>query len=319
MANNLKDSRILITGGAGLVGSHTCDLLIQEQPKEIIVVDNFSRGTKANLEAALKSGIVKIIEGDIRNSQTVDNALEGIDYCFHLAAIRITECAKEPRKCIETLVNATFNVLESCVKHKVKKILLASSASVYGMADNFPTQECHHPYNNRTIYGAAKVFNEQLARSFNEMHGLDYIALRYFNIYGPRMDAFGKYTEVLIKWLDCINANEPPKIYGDGLASMDFIFVKDVARANILAMKADIADMVFNIASSVETNLKELLGILLKVSGSPLKPVYMEERKVNPVKRRWASTELAQKYLSFKANFSLEQGLRELIEWHKKL
>lgn len=317
--HTLKNTRILVTGGAGLVGSHTCDLLIREQPKEIIILDDFSRGTLHNINSALKSGIVKVITGDIRNVQTVHDLSCGVDYCFHLAAIRITECAQAPRKCVETLADGTFNVLEACVKNKVKKIVAASSASVYGMADIFPTEESHHLYNNRTIYGAAKVFNEQLLRSFNEMYGLDYVALRYFNIYGPRMDAMGKYTEVLIKWMDCLETKVPPTIFGDGLTSMDFVFIKDVARANILAMQSDASDMVFNIASGQETTLKELLCMFLKLTNSSLKPVHQEERKVNPVKRRLASTESAQKYLNFKAEVTLEDGLKELVQWYKNL
>lgn len=314
--HNLKDSRILITGGAGLVGSHTCDLLIRESPKEIIIFDNFSRGVRDNIKDALASGIVKVIEGDIGDPKLIEKSLEGIDYCFHLAAIRITECAQEPRKCLDTLVNGTFNVFDACVKHKVKKTLFASSASVYGMAEAFPTDERHHHYNNRTLYGASKVFGEQIARSFNDMFGFNYTALRYFNIYGPRMDAFGKYTEVLIKWMDCIEADETPKVYGDGLTSMDFVYVKDVARANCLAMKSDASDMVFNVASGVETNLNELLDKLLIAMGSILKPVYVEERKVNAVRRRLASTKLALKHLQFKAEYSLDEGLRELVNWY---
>lgn len=317
--HNLKNKRIMVTGGAGLVGSHTCDLLIKEQPKEIIIFDDFSRGTRQNIEDALKSGIVKVVEGDIRDIQMVHDVFFGIDYCFHLAAIRITECAQEPRKCMETLVNGTFNVLEACVKNKVKKVVAASSASVYGMAEVFPTKEAHHLYNNRTIYGAAKVFNEQLLRSFNEMYGLDYVALRYFNIYGPRMDAVGKYTEVLIRWMDCLEANIPPKIFGDGLTSMDFIFIRDIARANILAMQNNASDMVFNIASGKETTLRELSDIFLKLTKSFLKPVYQEERKVNAVRRRLALTELAQEHINFRAEVTLEEGIKELIEWHKSL
>ena len=317
--NNLKNSRILITGGAGLVGSHTCDLLLRELPDEIVIFDNFSRGTKKNIEDALVSGIVKVVEGDIGNYQLLEKSLKGIDYCFHLAAIRITECAQDPKKCLEVLVDGTFNVAEACVKQGIKKIVAASSASVYGMAQEFPTDEMHHPYNNRTIYGASKVFNENLLRSFNDMYKLDYIALRYFNIYGPRMDAHGKYTEVLIRWMECIVRNEPPQIFGDGLSSMDFVFVKDVARANILAMKSQYSDKFFNIASGVETNLNELLSELLKVMGSSLEPVYRDERKVNPVRKRLASIRLAEKYLNFNAEHALDQGLRELVEWWKKI
>lgn len=315
--HNLAGSRILITGGAGLVGSHTCDLLIKEHPQEIIIFDNFSRGTKKNIEGALSSGLVRVIEADIKDSKRLLASLSGVDYCFHMAAIRITECAEQPRKCLEVLVEGAFNVLEACVRQKIKKIIVASSASVYGMADVFPTEESHHPYNNRTIYGAAKSFNEQLLRAFSAMYGIDYVALRYFNVYGPRMDIYGRYTEVLIRWLDCIDQNLPPRIYGDGLTSMDFIYAKDVARANILAIKSDVKDMVFNIASGKETNLKELLSTILSLTGSDLVPIFEEERKVNPVRRRLASLKLAEKYLNFKPEYTLEEGLKELIAWRK--
>lgn len=316
---DLTNSRILITGGAGLIGSHTCDLLIKERPKEVLIIDNFSRGSKANLKEALKSGIVKVIEGDIRDERLIRKAFKGIDYCFHFAAIRVTECAQEPKKCMEIMVEPIYHILDTCVREKIKKVVLASSAIIYGLAESFPTKESHHPYGNRNIFGAAKLFNEQLLRSFYEMHDLEYVALRYFNVYGPRMDVSSKYTEVMVRWLNSIRTNESPKIFGDGLTTIDFIYVKDVARANILAMKSEVKDMFFNIGSGTETSLKETLDVLLRLSQSRFRPVYQEERKVNPVRRRLASTELAKKYLGFQAQYELEDGLRELIEWHKKL
>ena len=203
----------------------------------------------------------------------------GSDIVFHQAALRITHCAAEPRLALEVMIDATFDLLEMCAEHEVEKVVAASSASIYGMAQRFPTTEAHHPYDNRTLYGAAKLFNEGLLRSFNDMYGLDYVALRYFNVYGPRMDIHGKYTEVLIRWMERIDAGEPPLIFGDGCQTMDFVHVLDVARANLLAAKAPVTDAVFNVGTGVETNLIELAARLAKVMGRPhLRPQFLPER-----------------------------------------
>ncbi|KOP25821.1 NAD-dependent epimerase [Hapalosiphon sp. MRB220] len=311
----MQNSRVLITGGAGLVGSHIADLLVKEGVAEIIVLDNFTRGRLANLSWTKENGPLVIVEGDIRDQKLLGEVMQGVDYVFHQAAIRITQCAEEPRLALEVLADGTFNVLEAAVKAKVKKVVAASSASIYGMAEDFPTTESHHPYNNRTLYGAAKVFNEGLLRSFYEMYGLDYVALRYFNVYGPRMDIYGVYTEVLIRWMDRIAAGQPPLIFGDGKQTMDFVYIEDIARANILAAKADVTDEVFNVASGVESSLNDLAYSLAKVMGSDLQPEYGPERKVNPVQRRLADVSKAQKLLSFAAEVSLEEGLRRLVNW----
>ena len=216
---------------------------------------------------------------------------------------------------LEVLADGTFNVLEAAVNARVKKVVAASSASIYGLADEFPTTEKAHPYNNRTLYGAAKVFNEGLLRSFNDMYGLDYVGLRYFNVYGPRMDTHGAYTEVLIRWMDRIAAGQHPLILGDGNQTMDFVYVEDIARANILAMKSDVSDDVFNVASGVETSLNDLAYALLDVMGSDLKPQYGPARKVNPVPRRLADTRHAARSIGFRAQMSLEDGLRRLVDW----
>jgi UDP-glucose 4-epimerase len=216
---------------------------------------------------------------------------------------------------LEVLVDGTFNVLEAAVETGVKRIVAASSASIYGMADDFPTSERHHPYNNRTLYGAAKAFNEGLLRSFNDMYGLSYVALRYFNVYGPRMDVYGAYTEVLIRWMERIAQGLPPLILGDGTQTMDFVYVEDIARANVLAMQSDVTDEVFNVATGIETSLNELARQLLTVMGSALQPEYGPPRAVNPVPRRWASTEKADKLLGFKAQTTVEEGLRRLVGW----
>jgi UDP-glucose 4-epimerase len=310
----MKNKRILITGGAGLIGSHIADLVAPEAA-EIVVLDNFVRGRRENLESAMQKGRVTIVEGDLLDRPLVNRLMDGIDVVFHQAAIRITQCAEEPRLAVDVLVNGTFNVLEAAVAAKVSKVVAASSASVYGLAEVFPTTESHPPYANRTIYGASKVFNEGMLRSFNDMYGLNYVALRYFNVYGPRMDVFGAYTEVLIRWMERIAAGQEPLILGARTQSLDFVHVHDIARANVLAAKADVSDEVFNVASGTETSLRELAEMLQKVMGAPAGLEFGPARKTNPVPRRLASTDKAERMLGFKSTVSLEDGLKGLVEW----
>src|SRR5215204_3877699 len=297
MENSLRGSRVLITGGAGAIGSNLCDLVVQAGAREIVVLDNFVRGRRDNLTWAEANGPVAVVEGDIRDRELVDELTEGIDVVFHQAAIRITQCAEEPRLAKEVMVDGTYNVLESAVRHDVRKVVAASSASVYGLATTFPTSESHHPYANDTLYGAAKVFNEGLLRSFHAMYGLDYVALRYFNVYGPRMDVHGLYTEVLVRWMERIQSGTAPLILGDGLQTMDFVHVHDVARANMMAARAAVSDEVFNIASGVETSLLDLAETLLRVMGSHLSVDHGPARAVNGVTRRLADTRKAAEML----------------------
>jgi UDP-glucose 4-epimerase len=312
----IKGSHILVTGGCGLIGSTTIDLLLQDySPDRIAILDNLERGTLANVEEALKDPRVILVRGDIRDVETVRSAMQGIDAVIHMATLRITACAAEPREALTVMCDGSFNVLEAAQTAGVKKVVTASSASIYGLAETFPTPETHHPYNNRTWYGATKIMLEGLLRSFSDMYGLPYVVLRYFNVYGPRMDIHGRYTEVLIRWMERIAAGQPPLILGDGTQTMDFVYVDDVARANILALQSDVTDDVFNVASGRETSLNELAGILLKVMDSDLKPEYAPERKVNPVPRRLADTRKAQQTLGFRTEVSLEDGLRRLLEW----
>lgn len=311
---SLKDKRILVTGGAGFVGSHIVDQLLEEGCRGIVVIDNMIRGRRENLGKA--NGHVDLIESDIRDRNLMERLVARADIVFHQAALRITHCAAEPRLAMEVMANATFDILELCARHGVEKLVVASSASVYGMADTFPTAESQNPYNNRTLYGAAKAFNEALLRSFNEMYGLRYVALRYFNVYGPRMDIHGKYTEVLIRWMECIDAGKRPTIFGNGLQTMDFVHVRDVARANVMAAKAEVSDMVFNVGSGVETSLVSLVGLLLKTMGRDnLRPQFGPERQVNSVSRRLADTDAARRLLGFETSVPLERGLAELVEW----
>ena len=311
----MRNERILVTGGAGLVGSHIVDELVRGGAERILVFDKLTRGRRENLAWALRNGPVTIVEGDIRDGGRLAEVMHGVDVVFHQAAIRITQCAEEPRLAFEVMVEGTFNLLEAAAHAGVEKVIVASSASVYGMAETFPTPETHHPYDNRTLYGDAKLFNESVARSFHEMYGLDYVALRYFNVYGPRMDIHGQHTEVLIRWIDRIAAGEAPLILGDGTQTMDFVHVRDVARANILAARSDVTDEVLNVGSGVETSLNELALALLRVFGSELEPEHGPERAVNPVPRRLADTTKARRLLGFEASIDLEPGLRELVDW----
>lgn len=314
----IPGNSFLITGGAGLMGSHIADRLVAGGAAKVILLDNFVRGGMHNIEHLLQNPQVQLVRGDIRDLDLLMKLAEGIDGLFHMAALRITACAVNPREAMEVMLVGTHNVLQTVVEKKVGRLLYASSASVYGLADTFPTTEKHHPYNNRTYYGAAKIAGEGMARSYAEMYGISYVALRYFNVYGPRMDIHGKYTEVLIRWLDRIEAGQPPLIFGDGLQTMDMISIDDVTDANMLAMQSDVTDEVFNVASGSETSLLGLLQALLKITGSGLEPEFQPERSVNPVPRRLADTSKAEKLLGFKAKVDVEEGLRRLLAWRNE-
>lgn len=313
---NLDHTTIVVTGGCGLIGSTTIDLLLREHDvRRIIVLDNLSRGSLANLADALGDSRVSLVEGDIRDRDTVWHAISGADAVLHMAALRITACAEAPREAMEVMCNGTFNVVEAAQAAGVRKIVAASSASIYGLAQQFPTPESHHPYGNRTWYGAAKMMLEGLLRSFNEMHGLPYVALRYFNVYGPRMDTHGKYTEVLIRWMERLEECQRPIIMGDGMQTMDMIHVEDVARANVLALASEFSDEVFNVGSGVETSLLGLAQTLARVMGRSAEMEYAPERKVNGVRRRVADITHAESRLGFRARVPLEEGLKELVAW----
>lgn len=311
----LDGASILVTGGAGTVGSTLVDALLEAGAARIDVLDNLVRGRRANLAGALRTGQVELVDGAIQDRDLVNDLTKGKDLVFHQAAIRITQCAEEPRLALEVLVDGTFNVLEAAAGHKVDKLVGASSASVYGMADEFPTPERHHHANNDTFYGAAKSFNEGMARSFRTMTGLNYVMLRYFNVYGPRMDVHGLYTEVLVRWMERIMDGRAPLIFGDGLQTMDFIHTADVARANVLAAGSDVGEGVYNVASGTETSLLEMAQALLRVMGSDLHVEHGPGRQVNGVVRRLADTSAAARDLGFKAEVELEEGLRGLVDW----
>lgn len=311
----LTGASVLVTGGAGTIGSTIVDQLLDQGVGRIVVLDNLVRGREHNLLGALADSRTELVVGDLRDRDLVHDLTKGTDVVFHQAAIRITQCAEEPRLALDVLVSGTFTVLEAAAEHRVDKVIAASSASVYGMAEQFPTSERHHHHNNDTFYGAAKSFNEGMLRSFRAMYGMRYVALRYFNVYGPRMDVHGLYTEVLVRWMERISDGLPPLIFGDGSQTMDFAYTEDIARANVLAALSDIDEGVYNIASGSETSLLELADALLRVMDSPLSVEHGPERAVNGVARRLADTSAAWSDLGFRTEVGVEDGLRELVKW----
>jgi len=312
---SLRGATALVTGGAGTIGSSVVDQLLDAGVAEVRVLDNLVRGRRANLRDALDDPRTRLVEGDIRDRDLVHDLTQGSDLVFHLAAIRITQCAEEPRLANEVLIDGTFNVVEAAADHRVGKIIASSSASLYGLAEEFPTTERHHPWNNDTFYGWAKVMNEGMLKSFRAMQGLDYVALRYFNVYGPRMDIHGLYTEVLIRWMQRIAAGQPPLIFGDGAQTMDFVFTTDIAHANLLAAASDVTEGVYNIASEQETSLRGLAEALLRTMGSDLAIEFGPARQVNGVTRRLASTAAARHDLGWTATIGLDEGLHRLVDW----
>jgi UDP-glucose 4-epimerase len=313
---DIEDASILVTGGAGMIGSATIDLLLKQySPARITILDNLVRGSLANVKHALTDPRVRFVKGDVCDVDAVRRTTEGVDAVIHLAALRITACAADTRLAMNVMCNGSFNVVDAAREFGVKKVVAASSASIYGLADSFPTREDHHAYNNHTWYGASKVMLEGLLRSYHSMFGLSYVALRYFNVYGPRMDTHGKFTEVLIRWMDRIAAGQAPLILGDGKQTMDFVYIDDVARSNVLALASDLDDEVFNVASGTETSLQELSAALLRVMGSAQVPEYGPERNINAVTRRLASTAKAESRLGFRTKIDLEEGLERLVKW----
>jgi UDP-glucose 4-epimerase len=311
----LKDSRILVVGGAGFIGSHIVDQLLPDQPAEIRVLDNLVRGKYENLAHALASPIVKLIPGSITDLSTVRDAMTGCDYVVHLAALWLGECVSNPRAALDVNVVGTYNVMEACRDLNVKRVVYSSSASVYGNALTTPMTE-DHPFNNRTFYGATKIAGEQFFRAFNDMHKLNYLGLRYMNVYGPRMDYKGTYVSVIMKVLDKIEAGQRPVIHGDGSQAYDFVHVDDVARANILALKSDATDAFLNVGTGTKTTINDLVQRLLRLTGSKIQPEYLPQEHIF-VTNRLGCTAKARQLIGFSAQRDLDDGLRSVVDWRK--
>jgi UDP-glucose 4-epimerase len=312
---SLAGARVLLTGGAGVVGSTLVDRLAALDLREIVVLDDLSRGSATNLAGALERGSVHFVEGDVRDRPLVEELTRGMDVVFHLAAMRLPHCVEDPRLALEVMVDGTFNVVDAARLGGVRKVVASSSASVYGAAEQFPIEETHHPYGNRTLYGTAKVFLEGLLRSYQDAYGLDYIALRYFNVYGPRMDAHSAYVEVLVRWMQRIDEGLPLVIHGDGSMTMDLVEVSDIARANVLAAESDVTDTVVNIGTGVETSLLELAKLLLVAMDSDLELEYAPPRAIAALPRRLAATSRAADAIGFRSEVGLTEGLERLVEW----
>jgi UDP-glucose 4-epimerase len=312
---DIKGKRILVVGGAGLIGSHVVDELTKEDVKSVIVYDNFCRGTTANLQEALKDPRVRIFEigGDINQTDILNAAMKESDCVVHLAALWLLQCYEFPRVAFDVNIRGTFNVLEACRDNGIKRLVYSSSASVYGDAVKIPMTE-DHPFNNRTFYGATKIAGEAMCRAFFERYKLPYVGLRYMNVYGARQDYKGTYVAVIMKILDRIDQGLPPVVYGDGSQSYDFIYVSDVAKANVCALKSDATDNFYNVGSGKKTSIKEVCDLLLELSGSKLKIQY-EPAGQTFVTNRIGSTEKATRDLGFRYQIELREGLKRLMEW----
>jgi UDP-glucose 4-epimerase len=312
---DIKGKKLVLIGGAGLIGSHTTDLLLKEDVKEIVIYDNFVRGRVENLANALKDPRVRIFDigGDVMQTDILEAALDGADGVFHLAALWLLQCHDFPRSAFDVNIRGTFNVMEACVKKGVKRLVYSSSASVYGDAVREPMDE-DHPFNNKNFYGATKICGEAMLRAFHHRYGLNYVGLRYMNVYGPRQDYQGTYIAVIMKILDRLDQGLPPVVYGDGSQAYDFVYVEDCARANVLAMKADRSDQCYNVGTGVKTSIRELVDLILEVTGSDLQAEY-RPGGLTFVTNRVGCPKKAAAQLGFRASWPLREGLRELVAW----
>ncbi len=314
----IEGKKLVVIGGAGLIGSHTIDRLLQDDVGQVTIYDNFARGRIENLESALRDPRVKVFEvgGDILQTDILDAALAGADGVFHLAALWLLQCHEYPRSAFDVNVRGTFNVMDACVRQGVKRLVYSSSASVYGDAVSEPMEE-DHPFNNQNFYGATKIAGEAMLRAYHHRYGLDYVGLRYMNVYGPRQDYHGAYIAVIMKMLDAIDRGDAPTILGDGSEAFDFVAVEDCGKANVCAMKATAADGFYNVGTGKRTSLKELAEMLLNLTGCNKEIQYAERSSATLVRNRIGSPVLATRDLGFTADIDLMDGLRRLIDWRR--
>jgi UDP-glucose 4-epimerase len=313
---DIRGKKLVVVGGAGLIGSHTVDRLLKEDVQEVVIYDNFVRGRAENLVAALRDARVKIFDvgGDILQTDILNSAFAGADGVFHLAALWLLQCHEFPRSAFDVNVRGTFNVMEACVNSRVARLVYSSSASVYGDAVEEPMTE-DHPFNNRNFYGATKICGEAMLRAYHFRYGLNYVGLRYMNVYGPRQDYQGAYIAVIMKMLDAIDRGEGPTIFGDGSEAFDFVAVEDCGAANVCAMKADTTDRFYNVGTGHRTSLRELAQMLLELTGSkePIKTAPRSQATL--VRNRIGSPLRARDELGFSAAIGLRDGLKRLMDW----
>lgn len=314
----IEGKKLVVIGGAGLIGSHTIDRLLLDDVGQVTIYDNFARGRIENLEGALRDPRVKVFEvgGDILQTDILDAALAGADGVFHLAALWLLQCHEYPRSAFDVNVRGTFNVMDACVRQGVKRLVYSSSASVYGDAVSEPMEE-DHPFNNQNFYGATKIAGEAMLRAYHHRYALDYVGLRYMNVYGPRQDYHGAYIAVIMKMLDAIDRGDAPTIMGDGSEAFDFVAVEDCGKANVCAMKATATDGFYNVGTGKRTSLKELAEMLLNLTGCNKEIQYAERSSATLVRNRIGSPALATKDLGFTADIDLMDGLRRLIDWRR--
>tara|TARA_B100000963_G_scaffold36909_1_gene27491 strand:+ start:254 stop:1246 length:993 start_codon:yes stop_codon:yes gene_type:complete len=312
---DIKGKKFIVVGGAGLIGSHTVDELLKEDVKEVVIYDNFVRGTHNNIENASKDPRVRVFEigGDVCQTDILNKAFKGADGVFHFAALWLLQCHDFPRSAFDVNIKGTFNILEACVQQGVKRLVYSSSASVYGDAMYEPMDE-EHPFNSQNFYGATKIAGEAMARAYFHRYKLSFVGLRYMNVYGPRQDYHGAYIAVIMKMLDNLDKGNPPVLYGDGSQAYDFVYVGDCAKANICAMKADTVDQFYNVGTGIRTSVKELAEKILHNTGSKLSIEY-EPSGLTFVKNRIGCPKKAETEIGFKSSISLDEGLSKLIEW----
>jgi UDP-glucose 4-epimerase len=315
--NTLLDKKVLVTGGSGFIGSFVVSELLKENVAEVVIFDNFSRGNIEYIESQIKDSRCSLVQGDLREIDVLNAAMSKCDYVIHLAAMWLLHCKDFPRTAFDVNIQGTFNVLEACVKNNIERLVYSSSASVYGDAVKVPMTE-DHPFNNRNFYGASKIACEAMCRAFYDRYGLNYVGLRYMNVYGPHQDQTAAYTGVVPIMLNKIDENESPTINGDGTQAYDFIYVEDVARANVLALKSSSSDEFYNVGSGVQTTISDLCELILKLKNSDLKVTYRpysEDDARRMVQNRIGCPKKASKDLDFNYTYSLEDGLKRLIDW----
>jgi UDP-glucose 4-epimerase len=313
---SIQGSRILVTGGAGHIGSHIVDELLRSGAGKVVVYDNLSAGRDSNLAHIPRDGRLELVRNDIRDYEDLEVALCGCDYVFHVASVLLLECRDRPLKALDVNIRGTFNVLHASVKAGVKKVIFSSTGSVYGEPLYLPMDE-NHPYNSETIYGTTKISGEHLCRDFYREHGLQYVGLRYFNVYGTRQHYKGAYAQIIPRWIDCIRAGEPLVIHGDGTQTMDMTFVTDVARANVLALKSGVTNDFINVGTGKATSVSEVAALMMEITGHKI-PITYVQQDVNLVKKRQCSIEKANRLIGFEACIDVREGIRLYYEWRQE-